>query len=67
MSRKTVAKMADITMELGLTNQTDVCQQSGLVNNRDLNAAQNFHRANLVRIHACGNAGSQRVLYSAPA
>jgi putative transposase len=48
-------------MDLNLTNRTYVCERCGMVNDRDLNAAENLNRAGLARIHACGHDGSVSV------
>ncbi len=47
-----------LNTKLTLTDRTYLCQQCGMVKDRDLNAAQNLHRAGLARIYACGHDGS---------
>ena len=44
-----------------------VCEKCELVKNRDLNAAENLDRAGLVRIQACGYAGSVSVPWATEA
>jgi putative transposase len=44
--------------ELTLTDRTYVCKVCGMRKDRDVNAAENLHRAGLARIHACGHDGA---------
>jgi len=60
-SSKLCSQRGLINTELTLTDRAHVCQQCGMVEDRDLNAAENLNRAGLARIHACGHNGSVQV------
>ncbi len=57
-SSKLCSVCGQIKTELSLTDRTYVCQQCGMVKDRDRNASENLHRAGLARIYACGHDGS---------
>jgi putative transposase len=57
-SSKRCSACGHINPKLTLTDRMYVCQQCGMVTDRDLNAAENLHRAGLARIDACGHDGS---------
>ncbi len=57
-SSKLCSRCGQIKTELTLTDRTYVCQQCGMVEDRDRNAAENLNRAGLARIHTCGHDGS---------
>ncbi|MCP4396051.1 MAG: transposase [bacterium] len=57
-SSKMCSNCGHLNTKLTLTDRTYVCQQCGMVKDRDLNAAQNVLRAGLAQIYACGHDGS---------
>jgi putative transposase len=57
-SSKRCSHCGHIKSKLTLTNRTYICQQCGMIADRDLNAAKNLYRAGLARIYACGHDGS---------